>query len=374
MINVRGQEFASIEDVSRKIERILQSTPGISDIQVRYSPGRPEIAVQLDRQRAADHGLTLSEVALALRTAVEGDESGNLRRDGDEIPIRVRLDESYRGDEAALANFTLVTRNGPIKLSDVATFTRSEGPQVIERENRDRQITIWATPVSRPLGDVAAEFQPQIAALELAPGMSIAYDGFLRMMNETNTNMALALLLGVVFIYIVLASQFESFLHPLTIMLTLPLALVGGVLALFLTNNTMAMGAMIGIVLLMGLVTKNAILLIDRAIVRVREHGEPPLQAVLEAGPERLRPILMTSAAMVLGMLPTAISNSDGSEFRAPMAIAVIGGVISSTLLSLVVVPVFYLALENLKAKLKRKRPITATNDTRELAPHAYGK
>jgi multidrug efflux pump subunit AcrB len=374
MINVRGQEFAQIEDVSRKIERILQSTPGISDIQVRYSPGRPEIAVQLDRQRAADRGLTLSEVALSLRTAVEGDESGNLRRDGDEIPIRVRLDESYRGDEAALANFTLVTRSGPIKLSDVATFTRNEGPQVIERENRDRQITIWATPTSRPLGDVAAEFQPQIAALELAPGMSVAYDGFLRMMNETNTNMALALLLGVVFIYIVLASQFESFLHPLTIMLTLPLALVGGILALFLTNNTMAMGAMIGIVLLMGLVTKNAILLIDRAIVRVREHGEPPLQAVLEAGPERLRPILMTSAAMVLGMLPTAISNSDGSEFRAPMAIAVIGGVISSTLLSLVVVPVFYLALENLKSKLRRKRPVTATTGTRELGSHAYGK
>ncbi len=237
-------------------------------------------------------GSPCSEVALALRTAVEGDESGNLRRDGDEIPIRVRLAESYRGDESALANLTLQTRAGPIKLSDVATFTRTEGPQVIERENRDRQITIWATPVGRPLGDVAKEFQPQIAAIELPSDMSVFYDGQLRLMNETNTNMGLALLLGVVFIYIVLASQFESFLHPLTIMLTLPLALVGGVLALFLTDNTMAMGALIGIVLLMGLVTKNAILLIDRAIVRVREHGEPPLQAVLEAGPERLRPIL----------------------------------------------------------------------------------
>jgi hydrophobic/amphiphilic exporter-1 (mainly G- bacteria), HAE1 family len=375
MINVRGQDFDKIEDVSHKIERILQSTPGISDIQVRYSPGRPEVTVQLDRQRAADHGLSLSEVALGLRTAVEGDESGNLRRDGDEVPIRVRFAEDYRGDEAALANMTLQTRRGPIKLSDVATFTRGTGPAVIERENRDRQITIWATPVGRPLGDVASEFQPQIAALELAPGMSIVYDGFLRMMNETNTNMALALLLGVVFIYIVLASQFESFVHPFTIMLTLPLALVGGVLALFLTDNTMAMGAMIGIVLLMGLVTKNAILLIDRAIVRVREHGEAPLQAVLEAGPERLRPILMTSAAMVLGMLPTAISKSEGSEFRAPMAIAVIGGVISSTLLSLVVVPVFYLAIENLKAKLFRRRaaPVSSQRPALE-GSHAFGE
>lgn len=373
MINVRGDDYAQIERVARKIEKILERTPGVTDIQVRYSPGRPEIAIELDRQRAADRGLTLSEVALALRTAVEGDESGNLRRDGDEIPIRVRLAESYRSDAAALANLTLQTRVGPVKLADIATFKRTEGPQVIERENRDRQIVIWATPVGRPLGDVAKDFQPQIAALELPPGMSIFYDGQLRLMNETNTNMALALLLGVVFIYIVLASQFESFLHPLTIMLTLPLALVGGVLGLFLTDNTMAMGAMIGIVLLMGLVTKNAILLIDRAIVRVREHGDTPLHAILEAGPERLRPILMTSAAMVLGMLPTAISNSEGSEFRAPMAIAVIGGVVSSTLLSLIVVPVFYLALENLKALLRRKFT-KAKAPTAELGGHAFGK
>jgi multidrug efflux pump subunit AcrB len=166
--------------------------------------------------------------------------------------------------------------------------------------------------------------------------------------------MGVAMLLGVVFIYIILASQFESFIHPITIMITLPLALVGAILGLFLTKNTMAMGSMIGMILLMGLVTKNAILLIDRAIVRVREQGETPFQAVLEAGPERLRPILMTSAAMVLGMLPTAISNSEGSEFRAPMAIAVIGGVISSTLLSLVVVPVLYLSIEGLKGRLGR--------------------
>ncbi len=173
-------------------------------------------------------------------------------------------------------------------------------------------------------------------------------------MTDTNSSVGVALLLGVIFIYLVLASQFESFIHPLTIMMTMPLAIVGAILGLFLSKNSIAMGSLIGIILLMGLVTKNAILLIDRAIVRVREHGEPPLQAILEAGPERLRPILMTSAAMVLGMLPTALSNGDGSEFRAPMAIAVIGGVISSTLLSLVVVPVLYLAIENAKARLAR--------------------
>jgi HAE1 family hydrophobic/amphiphilic exporter-1 len=195
-------------------------------------------------------------------------------------------------------------------------------------------------------------------ALTLPAGTTIDYDGQIRQMRESNESMGVALLLGIVFIYIVLASQFESFIHPLTIMLTLPLAMVGAILGLFLSGNTMAMGAMIGIILLMGLVTKNAILLVDRAIVRVRELGEPPLQAILEAGPERLRPILMTSAAMILGMLPTATSSGDGSEFRAPMAIAVIGGVISSTFLSLLVVPVLYLAIENVKGRIFKKKPV----------------
>lgn len=352
MINVRGIEFKDIEQTSHEIEKILKATPGVGDIQVRFSPGRPELVVNIDRQRAADRGLTLGEVAMAVRTAFAGEESGNLRQGKDEVPIRVRLDADYRSDPAALANLTIPTRSGPVKLSDVATFQRTAGPQVIERENRNRQITIWASPIGRALGDVAKEFQPQIAKLKLAPEMSILYDGQLKLMNENNEAMGVAMLLGVVFIYIVLASQFESFIHPFTIMVTLPLAFVGGFVALFLTNNTVAMGALIGLVLLMGLVTKNAILLIDRAIVRVRENHETPWQAILEAGPERLRPILMTSAAMILGMLPTAISNADGSEFRAPMAIAVIGGVISSTLLSLIVVPVVYLTIENIKGWL----------------------
>jgi multidrug efflux pump subunit AcrB len=194
---------------------------------------------------------------------------------------------------------------------------------------------------------VTKELQANIATLELPKGVNIRYDGQIKQMAETNGAMGLALLLGVVFIYIVLASQFESFIHPLTIMTTLPLAIVGAVVSLFLTKNTIAMGALIGIILLMGLVTKNAILLVDRAIERVRENGETPLEAILEAGPERLRPILMTSAAMILGMLPTAVSRGNGSEFRAPMAISVIGGVISSTLLSLIVVPALYLAIES---------------------------
>jgi hydrophobe/amphiphile efflux-1 (HAE1) family protein len=351
MILVRGQSYDSLAPYANQVGDLLRTVAGVVDVQVKYTPGRPEMRVEIDRQRAADQGLAVAQVAMALRTAMEGEEAGKMRQGKDEVPIRVRLRERDRAGAADLSRISLRSPKGLVSLADIAHLSRGEGPQVIEREGRMRQIAIWATPNGRSLGDIVKELQPKLDALRPPPGVSYMYDGQIKQMTESNESVGVALLLGIIFIYLVLASQFESFIHPLTIMMTLPLAIVGAILGLFLSKNSVAMGSLIGIILLMGLVTKNAILLVDRAIVRVREHGETPLQAVLEAGPERLRPILMTSAAMVLGMLPTAISNGDGSEFRAPMAIAVIGGVISSTLLSLVVIPVLYLAIENFKAR-----------------------
>ncbi len=356
MIMANGERYEDIVPAARGIEAALQSTPGVTDIQVKYSPGMPELKVAVDRQRAADQGIAVAQIAMALRTAVEGEEATKLRQGKDEIPVVVRIQAEDRSSQQDLAHIKLWSPKGMVALGDVATLERGAGPQVIERENRTRQIAVWASTRGRSLGDIVKELQPKLDSLKLQPGVVITYDGQIKQMTDTNSSMGVALLLGVVFIYLVLASQFESFIHPLTIMLTLPLAFVGAIIGLFVTKNSMAMGAMIGIILLMGLVTKNAILLVDRAIVRVRENNETPYQAILEAGPERLRPILMTSAAMILGMLPTAISRGDGSEFRAPMAIAVIGGVISSTLLSLVVVPAFYLAIENAKGWIGRKR------------------
>jgi multidrug efflux pump subunit AcrB len=269
----------------------------------------------------------------------------------------VRLNKGDRATMEDVLQMTIWTANGPVALADLATVEHGEGPSTIEREDRERQIVIGAAPYGRSLGDLVPEMNAAFSKIKLPPGGSYHFDGQVRQMQESNSAMGVAFGLALVFIYIVLAAQFESFIHPVTIMLTtLPLAAVGAIIGVFLSGTTLAMGSLIGIIFLLGLVTKNAILVVDRAIVRVRDHGETPLEAILEAGPERLRPILMTSAAMVLGMLPTALGKGEGSEFRSPMAIAVIGGVVASTLLSLVVVPAFYLAVENAKAWVRKLR------------------
>lgn len=354
MIQVRGASYDELAPLAFEFEKAMKAIPGMADIQVKYSPGQPELRVAVDRDRAARAGVPVAQIALALRAAVEGDEAGKMRQGKDDVPIKVRLRPENRATVADVLHMTIQTPSGPMALRDLGSIERGEGPSVIEREDRERQIVIWASTQGRSLGELVPEMTAGFAKIKMPPGATYHMDGQIRQMNDTNGSMGMALGLGVIFIYLILASQFESFIHPLTIMLTLPLGFVGAFYGLFLAERTMAMGAMIGIILLMGLVTKNAILLLDRALVRVREYGDTPLDAILQAGPERLRPILMTSAAMILGMLPTAISNGEGSEFRSPMAIAVIGGVISSTALSLVVVPVVYLAIENAKGHIKR--------------------
>jgi len=354
MVQVRAPDYATLAPLAKEFENALKGVPGIIDVDMKYTAGQPELRVSVDRDKAGRAGVPIASVALALRAAIEGDEAGKLRQGKDDVPIKVRLGKGDRATMDTVLNMTIWTPKGPVALHDLAEVEVGEGPSAIEREDRERQIVIWAAAKGRSLGDLVPEMNAAFAKIKLPPGGSFYFDGQVRQMQESNSAMGVAFLLALVFIYIVLASQFESFLHPVTIMATtLPLAAVGAIVGVFLSGTTLAMGSFIGIIFLLGLVTKNAILVVDRAIVRVRDHGETPLQAILEAGPERLRPILMTSAAMVLGMLPTALGRGEGSEFRSPMAIAVIGGVVSSTVLSLIVVPAFYLAVENMKSRVR---------------------
>ncbi|NUN13560.1 MAG: efflux RND transporter permease subunit [Myxococcales bacterium] len=349
-VQIRGTHQDQIERHALAVERMVRSISGVSDVRVQYSPGKPEQVLTIDRKKAADLGVPIAMVARTLRTALDGEEVGQLRLQSGvskEVKIRLRLREQDREHIEKLTNLPLATPKGTILLGDILHIQPASGPQVIERQDRTRQIVISGVPTTRSLGEIVADLTPQLDAHDFGEGGYYKLEGQVKQMKETGEAMGLALALAVLFIYLILAAQFESFMHPFTIMLSLPLAFVGAFVALFMTDASLSMGSNIGIILLMGLVTKNAILLVDAALEKQRE-GMAAKEAVIDAGLRRLRPILMTSAAMILGMLPTAISQGPGSEFRSPMGIAVIGGVITSTILTLVVVPAVFLWLDGL--------------------------
>ena len=372
MVQVVGRDFAALRKEAQFVADTLRAIPGTTDVELKDSPGKPELEVAVRRAEAARLGIPAGTVAFQVRLATEGEVAGKVREGRRDADIRVRLAAEDRGSQRALEQMWVHTPHGPVSLAQVATFERAEGPAVIEHEQRERQISVWAQIApGHDLGTVVKAVRARLDAHALPPGYSYYWNGQMKNLAEMTQNIGLALLLAIVFIYIVLASQFESLAHPFTIMLSLPLALVGAVLALGATGYPLGMGAQIGIILLMGLVTKNAILLVDGALQHVRE-GDAPDVAVQKAGPRRLRPILMTSGAMVLGMLPTALGRGMGSEFRAPMAIAVIGGVLTSTLLTLWVVPVVFLWVERLRARLRGKRPpAVSIEDGPEARPNA---
>lgn len=357
MVQVRGSDLSLLERDAKAVELMLRSIPGAGDINLEYSPGKTEQTVQIDRQRAADLGVPIAMIARTLRAALEGEDAGQLRVEDNqrkEVKIHVRLRQEDRGALDKLLALTIATPKGFVPLSTIATIAPRAGPQVIERQDRTRQILVTCSPTTRSLGEVVADLEGKLATYTFSGDNHYRLDGMVKQMKESGEAMGMALALAIVFIYLILAAQFESFIHPLTIMLSLPLAFVGAFIGLFLSDNSISMGSNIGVILLMGLVTKNGILLVDAALQNQRD-GKSAFDSVVEAGRRRLRPILMTSAAMVLGMLPTAIGNGPGSEFRAPMAIAVIGGVITSTILTLLVLPSVFLWFDSARGLFRKK-------------------
>jgi multidrug efflux pump subunit AcrB len=353
MLVLQGPSYDVLVPAAEKIAAMMAKVPGAIDVNVKHTQPKREMHVEVDRSRAAQHHLPLGMIGTALRTALDGEVAGtlrghNYRGEEDETDIRVRLSDRDRRDAEALTQLPLVMRpDSLVRLGDVARVSEAVGESQINRLDRVRQITITGAAQGRPMGNVVEDIDKQLPKL-VPQGYEAKWMGMVRDMQDSNAAFMLAFGVAALFIYIVLASQFESFIHPVTIMLSLPLATIGAFLGLYLHGSAISIGSQIGMILLMGLVTKNAILLVDAAIQQQRA-GLSPKDAMLEAGPRRLRPILMTTAAMVLGMLPTALGKGIGSEFRAPMAVAVIGGVISSTFLTLIVVPVVYLGVERLR-------------------------
>jgi len=351
-IFVTGPETDELGRVAGTLLEAVRTTPGVRDATMSYRPGAIEERVHLDRRKAADRGVSNQEVALTLRYALEGVEVGKMVQGEEDVPARLRLREADRTDLDALLMLKVgsvmpVAQGALVTLDQVTDVTPATSPSTVKRQDRQRAVTITGNLFERTLGEVMPELAAKFEKLQLPDGYHFKFGGEAERLQETNENLGLALLLGIMFIYLVLASQFESFIHPLTIMIALPLAFIGANVALFVTGQSQSLSSMIGSILLMGLVTKNSILLVDYTN-QLRGRGLKIGQALLQAGSTRLRPILMTSAAIVLGMLPAALGRGEGSEFQAPMSIAVIGGVITSTLLTLIVVPIFYTWLDRL--------------------------
>jgi len=312
--------------------------------------------VMVDRERAARAGLSTTSVGSTLRTLLNGTTASRYRESGKEADIVVRLraeDRSRMDDIMALTMSSTSGRQVPLR--NVATTVASTGPSSIRRVNREYQIVVGTNYLGRSETVVTNDIRARLATLSLPDGVTTAFGGNVQTMNESLGSLMFTLLLSIIFVYMVLASQFNSFTQPLVLMLSLPLSVVGALLALRLVHMSLDMISLIGIILLLGLVTKNSILLVDFAN-RQREKGASREEAMLRAGSVRLRPILMTSSSLILGMLPVSLSLGSSGSFRAPMAVAVIGGLITSTLLTLVFVPVAYCLMDATTERIKRLR------------------
>jgi len=358
-----GSNDAEMNRVMLDVKEKVAKIQGVTDIEITVKEGTPALSIRLKPELAAEYGITHMQLGSTLRAMVGGENSGYwLAPDGQNYEVITQLPRASRTVVDDIANLNISTSrllpDGTpeiVPLRAVATIERTFNPENIRRQDLQRRVAMFANVQGRPAGDAGKEVQALVKGYELPPGLRFDVGGQIREQQEINSAIFGALALAVIFIYIVLASQFGSFIQPVAIMASLPLSVVGVMLALLLTGTTLNIFSMIGIVFLMGLVTKNAILLVDFANKGQRD-GLARDDALLAAGQTRLRPILMTTGAMIFGMLPLAIGLGEGAEQQAPMGRAIIGGVITSTLLTLVVVPVIYSYLDAFEQRLKRRR------------------
>jgi hydrophobic/amphiphilic exporter-1 (mainly G- bacteria), HAE1 family len=375
--NMLGPDPDSLGVLAREFAQKVAKVPGIVDLETSDKAANPALSIRLNNDAAADLGVTVQQVGATVRPLLAGDTvSYWLGPDGQNYEVNVQLPRDSRRLASDLGNLYLTTnKRGPdgqmrmVPLRQVAEIAESTSPQIIKRQDLQRRVGVYANVEGRPSGDVGKDVQKVADEMTLPPGYRLQAAGQQQDMQESFQAALAALGLAIIFIYLILASQFASFTQPVAIMASLPFSLIGVFLALLMTGTTLNIFSIIGFIMLMGLVTKNAILLVDFAN-RSRRAGGALEASLLDAGQVRLRPILMTTAAMIGGMLPLALGLGDGGEQQAPMGRAIIGGVITSTLLTLIVVPVIYTYLDhwNERRKAKRALRVVTTAATAKLA------
>ncbi len=356
-LSIRGDDRDDLARLAHEVQAVLQRQPGAVDVDNTLDEGKPEIQIEVNRRMADDLGLSLATIPMTVRALIEGEVVTRYKEGDDEYDVRVKLDDRFRESTEQVGRILIESdKKIPgqevflVPLDRVARLEKRASIGEFRRYDRQDEVRVNGNVTADAFsGTVTQQAMLEISHIPLPAGYRILAGGEEEIRQESNKNIFSALILAVIFIYLVLASQYESFFDPLSIMFSLPLSLVGAIAALWLTNTSLSIMSLIGIVMLMGLVTKNAILLID-FVKQQRANGVARTEAILIAGPIRLRPILMTTFATVFGMLPLALGIGPGAELRAPMARAAIGGMISSTLLTLVVVPVVYTVIEDARA------------------------
>ena len=348
-VSLLGQDRKALAELAGQAMAAMREVPGAVDVESSDEAAKPQVTVELKRELASDLGIGVGQVAATLRPLLAGQAVGNWRGPDDQYyDVQIRLSRADRAraedlQRVPLASTQLDANGAPrmVSLREIAAIAPGSGAQQINRKEQLREVLVSGNVFNRPAGDVAKDLKEKLDRIAMPPGYRYTMGGSSKDMQESLFFASQALALAVVFIYLILASQFGSFIQPVAIMMSLPLSLIGVVLALILFRSTLNIFSIIGFIMLMGLVTKNAILLVDFTN-KARAAGSNRRAALIDAGQIRLRPILMTTLAMIFGMLPTALALGEGGEFRAPMARAVIGGLITSTLLTLIVVPVVY--------------------------------
>lgn len=327
--------------------------PGTADVRLSSEEGKPETRIEIDREKMASFGLSMGEVGMTLRTALSGDDNSKYQVGANEYTIRVILDEFDRAKTSDIENLFFVNSKGQqVALKQFAAIYQTMGPTKLERKNRNYSVSVRAEAIGRPVGTIHEDIRKLVEKQKLPPSVTIAYTGT-EDQNDAFQSLFLALAAGILFVYLIMVALYDSYIYPFVVLFSIPLAVVGALLALALNLKSINIFSIMGMIMLVGLVAKNAILLVDFTN-KLRADGMGIVEALLEAGKTRLRPILMTTLAMVFGMLPIAVSAGSGSEYKSAFAWVLVGGLTSSLLLTLVLVPVVYVKVENLKITMTR--------------------
>jgi hydrophobic/amphiphilic exporter-1 (mainly G- bacteria), HAE1 family len=353
---IQGADLDTILAISEQLKEVVKSIPGTSEVKASVEGGNPEIAVQIDRQKLAELGLSLDVVGSTMQNAFTGNDQSKLLQGDDEYPIKVQLDEFDRQNINDIRNLTFQnTRGELIKLNQFANVVSSSGPSKLERKDKVPTVTVQSQVVGRPVGTVGQEIQAQIDAMSLPRGVYISAAGDIKNQAEAFGSLLTALLASIVLVYLIMVALYDNYIYPLVVMLSVPVAMTGAFLALALTMTNLSIFGMLGLIMLVGLVIKNAILIVD-FVNHLKTEGKSSYDALIEGTMARFRPILMTTIAMVIAMIPIAIASGAGSEWKNGLAWVLIGGLTSSMLLTLIIVPVGYLAVDTIKDRLAARK------------------